>query len=88
MTNYRKQPGDLARLAQLAAKRRGHDLGAWRWAAPGDPWGARQPRTGGRVLGSARCLACAAEAQIDSRPEANGIDISGAAVAVGCGGAK
>jgi len=85
MTNYRKRPTDLARLATHAAKDRGHDLGFWHWAAPGDPWGDRRP-AGGRIYGRARCLDCRAEAYIDNKPEPNGIDISGEAVAVACKG--
>ena len=65
----------LAREATRAAEFRGHRLGTWRWA---------NYTNAGRVFGCARCQDCQAEAQIDTRPEANGIDISGEAVALGC----
>jgi hypothetical protein len=70
----------LARLATNAAKFRGHDLGVWTF---GGAW-TRGRSVAGRVTGTARCLACRAEVAIDSRPEANGIDIGGEAVAGDC----
>lgn len=80
MTNFRKAHQELARLAQLAAKTRGHDLGVWTWGGMWVP--GRSVR--GRVTGSAKCLVCRLEAAIDTQPDAASIEIGGPAIVSDC----
>ena len=64
----------LAREADTAATFRGHRMSAWDW----------DTRSNGRILGNAQCLDCGYQAHVDTRPDPNGIDISGTAVSLNC----
>jgi hypothetical protein len=63
----------LHKLAAKAATFRGHSLS----------WGPLVI-SGARIRETARCRRCTATVSVDTRPESNGIDIGGDAVAVNC----
>ena len=75
--------GELAAQAQAACAARGHDM-------PILEWDVRVHTCLGHVIreqhiGYAECRKCGAWVQVDTYPEANGIDIGGSAVATSCG---
>jgi hypothetical protein len=76
----RKKYQELARLAQLEARTRGHDLGAWTWGGMWTPGRS----VSGRVTGSAKCMDCKAEAQIVSWPDPDETEIGGPATDTAC----
>jgi len=76
----RKKHTELARLATLAAKGHGHELGTWTWGGMWTPGRS----VAGKVTGTARCLACQATATINTWPDPDEETIDGAAVVVTC----
>jgi hypothetical protein len=63
----------MDKQATRAATQRGHSLA----------WGPLVI-SGARIRETARCRRCTATVSVDTRPESNGIDIGGDAVAVNC----
>ena len=73
-----KAGSDLKRLQTEAAQASG-----WHGHALGK-WGTNWNRDGLRITSIAGCTRCKCGVMVDTRPPANGIDIGGSAVAVGC----
>ncbi len=69
MSTYRT----LSIRAKQSAKWRGHSMSRFRYTLHGK-----------RITGLSECKVCSAYVQIDTRPEPNGIDIGGNAVALNC----
>ena len=64
---------DLRMRAESACETRGHRLGKW------------DTRHGeSRSLANNECIGCGAWVQCNTRPQPNGIDIGGTAVALNC----
>jgi transcription elongation factor Elf1 len=68
-----KPLADLLAEALESCELRGHDMGSW-----------QEVNTAGRTIYRAACKGCGKEVDVEVNPPANGIDIGGEAVALGC----